>query len=542
MEMHFASVWESIADVVPDQPAVTHGNLTRSWAEYDERAARLAAALCAAGLGHDSKTALYMYNSNEFMESEFASMKTRGVPVNVNYRYLDEELRYLLDNSDAEALIFHSSLGDRVARVVDQLPKLKLLIEVDDGDAGQVPGALAFEEVLATSEPMERITRSEDDMYMLYTGGTTGMPKGVMYSMGAMTGGFVSMVFPILGLPLPEDASEIPGLVKQVYEADELLVSIPAAPLMHGTGAWLGWFIPHLTGGEVVTMTSRRLDAHELLRSVEDRKVTNVIIVGDSFARPIVRALNEEKPDGSSYDTSSIKMFMSSGVMWTSEVKQQMIDKMEQVMLIDAMGSTEGGMANQMTMKGIDSETAKFEISPTTKVFADDDSEIVPGSNKIGMVASGSNVPLGYYKDKARSERTFRTIAGHRYSFPGDFAKVAADGTLILLGRGNQVINSGGEKVFPEEVEESVKRVGGVLDCLVVGVPDEKFGTAVTAVVSLNEGAEVSEATIITAVKGDLAGYKAPKTVVFVAEVPRAPNGKADYRTAQSHAESTTSS
>ena len=539
MEMHFATVWESVADAIPDQPAVTHGNVTLTWAEYDERASRLATALSAAGLGHDSKTALYMYNSNEFMESEFATMKTRGVPINVNYRYLDEELRYLLDNSDSEAIIFHSSLGDRVARVIDQLPDVKLLIEVDDGDAGHVPGALAYEDVIAAHEPMERIVRGEDDIYMLYTGGTTGMPKGVMYSMGAMTGGFVSMGFPILGLPLPESADEVAGLVKQSSDAGGSLVSIPAAPLMHGTGAWLGWFMPHLIGGHVVTLESRSFDAHELLRTVEEQRVTHITIVGDSFAKPIVRALKEEKPDGSSYDTSSIIMFMSSGVMWTSEVKQQMIARMEQVMLIDTMGSTEGGMANQMTMKGIDAETAKFQLSPEAKVFTDDDREVVPGSDEIGMVASGTNVPLGYFKDEAKSARTFRTINGHRYSFPGDFAKVAEDGTLILLGRGNQVINSGGEKIFPEEVEEAVKRVVGVLDCLVVGIANEKFGQAVTAVVSVEDGVEVTSATIIASVKEDLAGYKAPKTVVFVPQVPRAPNGKADYREARRYAEST---
>ncbi len=537
--MHFATVWESIADAIPDLPATTHGAITRSWSEYDERAARVAAALDAAGLEPGSKVSLFMYNCNEFMESQFGVFKMRGVPINVNYRYLDDELWYLLDNSDSEAIIFHSSLGDRVARVADRLPELKLLIEVDDGGAGQVPNALAYDDVIATTEPMERITRSEDDLYMLYTGGTTGMPKGVMYDMGGMTRGFVMLGLPMLGLAAPADANEIGSMIAGASENGSTLVSIPAAPLMHGTGCWLGWFIPHLAGGHVVTLESRSLDAHELLATVEQHRVTSLTIVGDSFAKPIIRALDEGKPGNGPYDTSSIGMFISSGVMWTSEVKQQILDRIEQAVLVDAIGSSEGSMGTQITMKGVPSDTATFSKMPETKVFTDDDREIEPGSDEVGMVAAGGNVPIGYYKDEEKSARTFRVIDGVRYSFPGDFAKIAADGSLILLGRGSQVINTGGEKVFPEEVEEAVKRVEGVRDCLVVGVENEKFGQAVTAVVSLEDGSTVDSASIIASVKNDLAGFKAPKSVIFVAEVPRAPNGKADYRKAKEHAEAT---
>ena len=537
MEMHFATVWESIADAIPDLPATTHGSVTRTWAEYDDRAARVAGALSAAGLGPDSKVSLFMYNSNEFMESQFGVFKMRGVPINVNYRYLDDELWYLLDNSDSEAIIFHSSLGDRVARVVERLPKIKLLIEVDDGDAGQVPNALAYDDVIAGTEPMERIERSEDDLYMLYTGGTTGMPKGVMYDMGGMTRGFVMLGLPMLGLAAPDDADSIGEMIAGASVNGSTLVSIPAAPLMHGTGCWLGWFIPHLAGGHVVTLENRSLDAHELLATVERHKVTSLTIVGDSFAKPIIRALDEGKPSGEPYDTSSVGMFISSGVMWTSEVKQQILDRIEQAVLVDAIGSSEGSMGTQITMKGVPTETATFSKMPETKVFTDDDREVEPGSDEVGMVAAGGNVPIGYYKDEAKSAKTFRVINGVRYSFPGDFAKIAADGSLILLGRGSQVINTGGEKVFPEEVEEAVKRVDGVRDCLVVGVENEKFGQAVTAVVSLEDGATVDSAGIIASVKTDLAGYKAPKSVIFVDHVPRAPNGKADYRAAKDHAE-----
>jgi 3-oxocholest-4-en-26-oate---CoA ligase len=537
MEMHFATVWESIADAIPDLPAVSHGSTTRTWRDYDERAARIASALTDAGLGAGAKVSLFMYNSNEFMESQFGVFKMRGVPINVNYRYLDDELWYLLDNSDSEAIIFHSSLGERVARVAERLPKLKLLIEVDDGDAGRVPNAHAYDEVVATTDPMARIERAEDDLYMLYTGGTTGMPKGVMYDMGGLTRSFVKLGFPILGLAPPTDAGDVAAMIAGASENGSTLVSIPAAPLMHGTGCWLGWFIPHLAGGHVVTLESRSLDPHELLATVERHRVTSLTIVGDSFAKPIIRALDEGKPDGTPYDTSSIGMFISSGVMWTSEVKQEILDRIEQAVLVDAIGSSEGSMGTQITMKGLSTETATFAKNPETKVFTDDDREVEPGSDEVGMVAAGGNVPIGYYKDDEKSARTFRVIDGVRYSFPGDFAKVAADGSLILLGRGSQVINTGGEKVFPEEVEEAVKRVDGVRDCLVVGVENEKFGQAVTAVVSLENGASVDSAGIIASVKNDLAGYKAPKSVIFVDQVPRAPNGKADYRMAKEHAE-----
>ena len=535
MELHYATIWESIADVIPDATAVVHGDTVRTWGEYDERAARLAAAYAAAGLGHDSKIGLYMYNGNEYLEAQYAGFKVRGVPINVNYRYLDDELWYLLDNADAEALVFHASLGDRVAQVVDRLPELKLLIEVDDGGTGQVDGAVRYDDVLADNEPMERIVRSEDDIYMLYTGGTTGMPKGVMYDMASHVGLFLQSGFPFLGQRVPRGADEVAPLVQEITEAGNRMIAIPCAPLMHGTGLWLGAFASHLTGGEVITLTSRTLDPHEVLGTVQARRATSLVIVGDAFAKPLVAAIDEAAANGRPYDLSSIGVILSSGVMWTTEVKEQLLERLPHVVLFDAIGSTEGSMGNQMSTRGGSTETAKFTQNPTTKVFAEDGREVEPGSDEIGMVAAGGFVPLGYFKDPDKSARTFRTIDGVRYAFPGDLAQVATDGTLIFLGRGNQVINSGGEKIFPEEVEEAVKRVPGVLDCLVVGVADERFGQAVTAIAA-TDGTALDEADVIAHVKTQLARYKAPKRVVFVKEVPRAPNGKADYAAARQYA------
>ena len=533
MEFHFATVWESIADVLGDSTAVVHGDRRFTWTQYDERAARVAAAYTAAGLGPNSKIGLYLYNGNEYLEAHYGAFKMRGVPVNVNYRYLDDELVYLLDNADAEALVFHSSLGDRVERIRARLPKLRLLIEVDDGDTGRVQGALAYEAALAGNDPMPRITRDEADIYMLYTGGTTGMPKGVMYDMGSMTAAFVSMGFPLIGLPVPASADEIAPGVQQVVASGMGLISMPCAPLMHGTGVWLGAMIPQLGGAEVVTLTNRSLDADELLRTAQREAVTNITIVGDAFSKPIIKAIDAAIASGTPYDLSKVRMIISSGVMWTAEVKEQLLDRIEQVWLLDAIGSSEGSMGSSISMKGMPPSTAKFNRNPTTKVFTDDDREVQPGSEEVGMVAAGGLVPIGYFKDEAKSARTFRTIGGVRYSFPGDMAMVAADGSLILLGRGSQVINSGGEKIFPEEVEEAVKRVDGVVDCLVVGVDDDRFGQAVTAIASLADGAAIDEATVIAGVKRDLAAYKAPKRVVFVSQVPRAPNGKADYKAAK---------
>ena len=258
MEMHFATVWEAIADTVPDAPAVVHGDRRLTWSAYEQRAARLAAALTAHGLEPDAKLGLFLYNSPEYLEAQFAGMKQRLVPVNVNYRYLDEELRYLLDNADAEALVFHSSLGERVAAVAGRLPKLRVLVEVDDGvGAGRVDRAVRYEALVAAHEPAARIERPEDDVYMLYTGGTTGMPKGVMYAIGGITAGLIESSYAGVGLPVPASADEIPALVLGLRDGGRAPVVIPACPLMHGTGMWLGAMLAHDAGGVCVTLPSR---------------------------------------------------------------------------------------------------------------------------------------------------------------------------------------------------------------------------------------------------------------------------------------------
>jgi len=526
MELHYATVWESIADEVGDCDAVVCGDNRRTWSEYEDRAARLASAFAEAGLERDSKVGLYLYNGNEYLESQFACMKGRGVPININYRYLDDELLYLLDNSDAEALVFHTSLGERVARIMERAPKVKLWIQVDDGGE-EVPGAVDYERVIAGHDPAPRITRSEDDIYMLYTGGTTGMPKGVMYDIGNMCQLFLGLSYPIYGLAIPQP-EEIAGVARARWEAGEPVRSLPGCPLMHGTGMWLGAIVSHLGGGTVHCLESRNFDAHELWQVASTEKCTQLVIVGDAFAKPMLRALESARDEGRSYDLSSVRFLISSGVMWTSEVKQGLLD-WHDFTLIDAMGSTEGSMGTQITTRGNVGETAKFAMGPNTKVFTEDGREVVPGSGEAGMVAAGGTVPLGYFKDEAKSAATFKTIDGVRYSFPGDWAIVEADGSLTLLGRGSNCINTAGEKVYPEEVEEAVKSHPDVVDCLVVGVEDEKFGQKVTGVASLRPGCDVDAEALREFTRTQLAAYKVPKNLFVVETVQRAPNGKADY-------------
>jgi fatty-acyl-CoA synthase len=530
MELHYATIWESIADEVGDRDAVVCGDNRRTWTEYEDRAARLAAAFSEAGLERDSKVGLYLYNGNEYLESQFACMKGRGVAINVNYRYLDDELLYLLDNSDAEALVFHTSLGERVARIMDRAPKVKFWIQVDDGGE-KVPGALDYESVIAGHDPAPRITRSADDVYMLYTGGTTGMPKGVMYDIGSMCQLFLGLSYPIYGLAIPQP-EEIAAVARTRWEAGEPVRSLPGCPLMHGTGMWLGGLVSHLGGGVIHTLTGRNFDADELWQVASTEGCTQLVIVGDAFAKPMLRSLEKARDEGRSYDLSSVRFLISSGVMWTSEVKQSLLE-WHDFTLIDAMGSTEGSMGTQITTRGNVGETAKFAMGPNTKVFTEDGREVVPGSGEAGMVAAGGTVPLGYFKDEAKSAATFRTIDGVRYSFPGDWAIVEADGSLTLLGRGSNCINTAGEKVYPEEVEEAVKSHPDVVDCLVVGVDDEKFGQKVTGVASLRSGSEADAEGLREFTRTQLAAYKVPKNLFVVETVQRAPNGKADYEWAR---------
>jgi fatty-acyl-CoA synthase len=530
--MHFATLWEAMSDALPDKPALIHGETRRSWRDYDERAARIATVLSEAGIGHDSKVALYLQNRPEYLEGQYGTFKLRGCPINANYRYTAEELVYLLDNADCEAVIFQGSYADRIMAVRERLPKLKLLIQVRDGDTPLVEGALDYEAAIAGAAPMARIARSENDNYMLYTGGTTGMPKGVIYAVGEFVRRITQIGASFRGLNAAENVEEAVAMAMKLDQSGASPVALSACPLMHGTGMWVGAIVPHNLGGTAVTLTSSHFDAHELWRTAEKVRATDIVIVGDAFAKPMLAALEEAEAQGRRYDLSSVKLIVSSGVMWTTQVKEGLL-RYGDMTLVDAIGASEGAMGVSVMSRDKKAETARFERFPTTKLFTDDGREVQPGSGEIGKIANGGLVPLGYYKDPKKSAETFKVIDGVRYSFPGDYAMLDADGNLILLGRGSVCINTGGEKVYPEEVEEAIKSHPAVYDCVAVGVPDERFGERVTAVVSFRPDQRASSEELIAHARERIAGYKTPRAIVVVPEVRRAPNGKADYKWAR---------
>ena len=528
MDWNFGTVFESVADAIPDSPALVQDDRRRTWHEFDERAARLAAAFRALGLGPDSKVAFYLYNSNEYLETLFATFKLRAVPANVNYRYTADELAYLLDNSDAEVVVFHGSLGDRVDAVRDPNLKVRATVQVDDGSP-LVQGAVRYEDLVGAHEPMERIERSGDDVIFLYTGGTTGMPKAVMWRHEDLFAALAPLAYSFFGLDMPDNSKDAGSRALKVHESGLVPVHLPASPLMHGTGQFSTLQALFL-GGRIVTLESRHFDPDELWRVVQHERVSQIAIVGDAFAKPMLRALDEADARGEPYDLSSLLLVISSGVMWSESVKRELIER-HPVIAYDSLGSSEGvGFANAITTTDSKGETAKFSVGPNTKVFTDDDRDVKPGSGEVGYLAVGGNIPLGYYKDRAKTKSTFREVDGKRYSIPGDYATVEEDGTVTLLGRGSVSINSGGEKIFPEEVEEAVKQHSEVADVVVVGVPDERFGEAVTAVVAPTPGGTPDEEEIAAAVeRSGLARFKRPRHVVVVEAVPRGPNGKADY-------------
>jgi 3-oxocholest-4-en-26-oate---CoA ligase len=530
MEWHTAEALEAISDAIPDEIAIVNGDVRRSWRDYEQRAASLAGALAAAGLKPDSKVGIYGYNSNEFLEALFAAFKIRGAAVNVNYRYTEDELVYLLDDADAEALFFDAAFAQVVEGIRRRLPKLRVFIEIDDGSGKHLEGAIPFEAAIACHKPLPRADYSPDDIYLLYTGGTTGMPKGVMYRHGDLSQ-ILLMGYDQFGQKRPANIAELAAAAARNRASGMALTNLPACPLMHGVGLWIGVFFAHMMGGQSVTFRNNHFDAAKFWEIIERERVNVVAIVGDAFAKPMLNAL--QAAGERRYDLSSLKMIFSSGVMFSRQVKAGLLE-FGDFRLVDSMGASEGGIATSIVSRANEpAETGTFVKMPTTRVFDEQFREIPPGSDKIGLVANGGRVPIGYYKDPAKSAATFRVIDGHRYSIPGDFAKVAADGSLILLGRGSACVNTGGEKVFPEEVEEALKTHPDVEDSLVVGLPDDRFGQRVVAVVAPCAGAHLDIAELMAFARKKIAGYKTPRQVVLVEEVKRAPNGKADYKWAK---------
>jgi fatty-acyl-CoA synthase len=520
---NFAEVWETVAELIPDAQAQVQGERRTTWREFDERANGIANTLLQGGLVENDKVAQYLYNGPEYLESVFGTWKAGGAPVNTNYRYADDELVYLWDNADAVAVVFHGTFTPTIERIRDRVDRVRIWLWVDDGTEPCPPWAVPYEEA-ATSHP-DRVVpewgRSGDHLYMLYTGGTTGMPKGVMWRQddlfrNIVGAGFDARVRDGVDMDIIRERVQGPGAV-----------GLPACPLMHGTGCFTQ-LIVLAGGGSCVTLESRNLDIEEMLDTIEREKVNAIAIVGDAFGKPILRALDAQP---NKWDLSSLFMITSSGVMFSEPTKQGLIRHIPTTMIVDAFSSSEAvGMGQSVSSAGGTATTAKFTVGENTRVIDESGNDVKPGSGEIGRVAVGGYQPIGYYKDEAKSAATFLEIDGRRYSVPGDFAQVEEDGSITLLGRGSVCINTGGEKVFPEEVEEVLKTHESILDAVAVGVPDEKFGEAITAMVELQPGAQLDEASVVNHVKSKLAAYKAPKRVVEVPTIGRAPNGKVDYK------------
>ena len=532
-DLHFANIWEHISDIIPNRIAIVCGENKKTWKEYEQDSAKLASFLSSQGIKENSKVGLYLHNSNEYLEAQFATFKVMGVPINVNYRYKSGELIYLLDNSDAEAVFFQACYADQVEDIAKELPNIKTWIQVGNDSNKNLSFVVKYDDILNEHQQMERIIRSEDNTYMIYTGGTTGMPKGVMYTHG----GFATSMFGTLkqqGYEVPDvrnrdNLLKLEPILKKMDENDSLNSCLIACPLMHGTGMFLGGFLTHVLGGTVITVPSLGLDPELLLNQVKTSKVKTMVIVGDAFAKPILAELDKAKDQNKPYDISSLQTLISSGVIWSAKVKAGLL-RHHDMNLFDSMGSSEGGMGSSMSSRDNPAQTAKFKMNSNVIVLSDENKLVEPGSGIRGKIGTSGLVPIGYYKDPEKSASTFKDFDGVRYSFPGDYAMVETDGSITLLGRGSNCINSAGEKIYPEEVEEAIKLDSNIYDCLVVGIDDERFGQKVVAVASFEKNKEILFDDLIKNTRNHLSGYKLPKMIKFVDEVKRAPNGKADYK------------
>ncbi len=533
MAYNIADLFEHTVDSVADREVLVVGDQRRTYAQLEGRANQLAHHLAAQGIGPGDHIGVYGSNSIEWIEATLAAYKVRAVPVNVNFRYVEEELRYLFDNADFKAVVYDREFAPRILGVRDSLPLLQHLIHMDDGSGADVDddlaklGSVAFEDAMATGSPERDFgPRSDDDHYVLYTGGTTGMPKGVVWRH--------EDVFYALGGGIDAYTNErVPNewaLAEKAKAVENPLRSLNLPPLMHGAAQW-GFFRFAFEGNFIVFL--RKFDPYEVWRTVEREGINNVGITGDAMARPMIEAL-EEMGGPSALDLSSMFVLASTAAIFSPTVKDQYLELFPDLMIIDAIGSSETG-ANGMRVVG-KGDTQNSGGGPTVTaardavVLDEELNEIPPGSGRSGRLARRGNVPLAYYKDPVKSAETFVVGAsGSRYALAGDMAILEGDGTITLLGRGSQCINSGGEKIFPEEVESALKAHPAVFDAIVVGVPDERWGQRVAAVVQARDGEAVTLEALDAHCRGYVAGYKVPKELHLVPEVVRSPSGKPDY-------------
>jgi 3-oxocholest-4-en-26-oate---CoA ligase len=531
MSFSVAEIHEAIAATRPDAECLVFRDRRLTWADVTDRTRRLANHLIASGLGvhterpllagHESgqdHLAIYMHNGNEYLESMLGAFKARVAPFNVNYRYVAEELRYLLTDSRAAAIVVHSQFAPTLTEVLPDLPDLRVIIQVPDDSGNELlPGAVWYEEALAAASPDKPdVEWSPDDLYILYTGGTTGMPKGVLWRNGDAN-------VECFGGSAASTLEEI------VAAADGGLKALLAPPFMHGAGHWMSFRTWNLGGSIHVQSIPERLDPPDVWGLVERERLNFLVIVGDAFARPLLDELN-----ASTYDLRCLSVLLSGGAVLSAGLKQEFLDHLPSLIIVDGLGSSEAGGQLNHVSAGSNATTGTFAISPGNHVLsADLDRELQPGDDELGWLAKSGRLALGYLGDAAKTERAYPVIDGVRYAVPGDRARLRSDGVVELHGRDSVTINSGGEKIFAEEVELAIKAHPDVYDCVVAGRPSERWGNEVVAVVRIRPGHATNEASLLAEAERHIARYKLPKAFVFVDEVVRSPSGKADYRWAK---------
>ena len=531
MEFNLADLYEIVADAVPERLALVAGDRRLTYAQLDERANRFAHHLLDDGVEPGDKVAIYSWDRAEWVEAMLGTYKARAAPVNVNYRYVAAEARYILDNSDAVVVVHERAFAPLLAAIRADLPNVRHYVVLED-ESDAATDATPYEDVLATASPGRDFEpRSPDDLYLLYTGGTTGVPKGVMWRsedifFAALGGGGFGQP----PITKPEELAE------RIPAEDARAMPMVNAPLMHGGGQWMA-FITFFGGGTVVLNCDRHFDPDRIWRTVERERCNSVMVVGDAMARPLAEALSAP---GASYDTSSVIMVGSGGAILTPPVKEQLRAQLPNAMIIDSFGASETGASGTVFDTDGAGAGPRFTMGEFMTVLDDELRPVAPGSGVVGLLARRGHIPLGYYKDAEKTAATFVVAAdGTRWVVPGDYAVVEPDGTITLLGRGSVCINSGGEKVYPEEVEAALKSHPDVFDAVVVGVPDDRYVERVAAIVQPRSGAQSSLEELRDHCREKLAGYKLPRQLVVTDAIPRTPAGKPDYRAAKTLAAGT---
>ncbi len=512
----FARSWRTVARLAPDRTALLCGDHKVSFGEFHAEADAVAGWMSSRGVEPGAKVAIQLVNSPEYMITFFAAQLLGAVPVNVNYRYTGDEVAYLVDNSDASVLVVHDEFAESIAVALRRHPDLHV-VQVERSGLHHIPGATRWFDALAEggSHPMRE--PAGDDLIFIYTGGTTGYPKAVMWRSDDLAVALWQMSRP---------GQEPPDVATTIAKGRAAATLLPACPLMHGTGLFMA--LATLSGGgTTVLLDDMRLDAAAVWDAVERESVQVVTIVGDAFARPL---LTELDATATRRDLSSLVAITSSGVTFSPECKRGLLRHLPGITIVDSLGASEGIMSRSEVKDGETIKPASFRLSDRMVVIADDGTFIRPGDDRVGMLGVGGPIPLGYYKDSEKTAATFRTVDSRRFSVPGDYATVGDDGTITLLGRGSACINTGGEKVYPEEVELRLKEHPDVFDAVVVGVPDERWGETVVALVELAPASTLDSAALREFCRAALAGYKVPKRVIALDSLERAPNGKADYQ------------